>query len=114
MTERIEAPEGARGYVRYSLLRGRGVAVPRQGRPSASESPQRGSPTYCLSFDETVSFKPDGSGLVLVCRLGSLIVTQEGDPEDHVLGSLEEFRSSPRGKVVAWAQEESLLEVRAR
>ena len=55
-----------------------------------------------LDKDETLRL-PRGEGAVLRVRSGSVLVTQEGDPEDHVLGAGEEFRASGRGLAVAWA-----------
>jgi hypothetical protein len=51
----------------------------------------------------TLSFRPGPRGLVLQCQSGTLLVTQEGDPLDHVLGACDEFRTDGRGLVVVWA-----------
>ena len=46
---------------------------------------------------------PRGERTVLRVRSGCVLVTQEGDPEDHVLSAGDEFRASGRGLAVAWA-----------
>ncbi len=51
----------------------------------------------------TLRFRPGAGGFVLRCHSGTLVVTQEGDPLDHVLGPRDEFRTKSRGLVVAWA-----------
>jgi len=43
---------------------------------------------------------------------GSVLVTREGDPEDHVLGAGEEIVLPARGLGVAWAFTEALGSVR--
>jgi Protein of unknown function (DUF2917) len=47
----------------------------------------------------------------LRCLEGVCWVTQEGDPEDHVLGPGEEFRPSRSGQVLVWAVTEARLRV---
>ncbi len=43
---------------------------------------------------------------------GTVVVTREGDPEDHVLQAGAELRVPGRGLAVAWALEPSRVEVR--
>jgi hypothetical protein len=49
------------------------------------------------------SLRPTAPGLTLRCVSGLVVVTQKGDRDDHELGPGEEFRTSRRGLVVAWA-----------
>jgi hypothetical protein len=51
-------------------------------------------------------------GAVLRCERGLFLVTQAGDPEDHVLEEGAEHRPRPRGRVVAWALRGGVLVVR--
>lgn len=66
---------------------------------------------WAAGADSTASFAPRG-GLVLTSRSGIFLVTQEGDPADHVLVRGETFRAAPRGRVAAWALAPGVLEVR--
>ena len=56
-----------------------------------------------MHVGETLPLRPGRDGLVVRCRAGTVVVTQEGDLADHVLGASEEFRTSRRGRVVVWA-----------
>ena len=51
-------------------------------------------------------------GLELRCLSGLVVVTQKGDRDDHELYPGDEFRTSSRGLVVAWAILDSALSVR--
>lgn len=62
--------------------------------------------------DATASFRPGSAGLVLEALRGTFLVTEEGDPADHVLGRGDVFRATSRGRVAAWALEAGALEVR--
>ncbi len=64
-----------------------------------------------LDKDQTVRLTPGRGGVVLRAERGCLLVTQEGDPEDHVLGPGDELRMSGRGLAVAWALSPSSLAV---
>ena len=57
------------------------------------------------------SLHPTARGLELRCVSGLVVVTQEGDRDDHVLYPGDEFRTSRRGRVVAWAMLDSRLTV---
>lgn len=59
--------------------------------------------------DATVAFRPGRAGLDLRCQSGLFLVTQEGDPDDHVLAAGDSFRTASRGRVVAWAFEAGVL-----
>ena len=58
--------------------------------------------TMPLAQNGTLALRP-GRGLAVTCRSGTLVVTQTGDPEDHVLQVGEAFRPARRGLVVVWA-----------
>ncbi len=59
--------------------------------------------TRALLENGTLPLRPRARGLSVACRVGTLVVTQEGDPQDHVLVPGEAFRAAPRGLVVVWA-----------
>jgi hypothetical protein len=65
-----------------------------------------------LGKDATVRLPRWRKGLVARVERGTLIVTQAGDPEDHVLAAGDEVRLPPGGLAVAWALTPSLLAVR--
>ena len=49
------------------------------------------------------SLRPAACGLALRCPSGLVVVTQKGDRDDQELYPGDEFRTSSRGLVVAWA-----------
>ncbi|MEW5721665.1 MAG: DUF2917 domain-containing protein, partial [Thermodesulfobacteriota bacterium] len=53
----------------------------------------------------------DRVGARIQCVKGTLWVTQENDPNDHVLESGDQFTVTLRGKVVVQAMKESFLRV---
>ena len=63
--------------------------------------------TFALARDATLS---PANGLVRVDR-GTVILTQSGDLDDHVLEVGAEFRPAPRGRVVIWALDEALVTI---
>ncbi len=65
------------------------------------------------AVDGTAVFPPGPAGLALTCRAGTFLVTQEGDPMDHVLEAGDRFRTTSRGRVAAWALRAGTLEVGA-
>lgn len=67
--------------------------------------------TWALSENRTLPLDPSGRGLAVTCRSGTLLVTQEGDPLDHVLGPGEAFLAAPRGLVVVWALSDGAVAV---
>jgi hypothetical protein len=71
-----------------------------------------GPGTLRVRENGTVRFRPGRGGLALRCLGGSFLVTQEGDPSDHVLARADEFRTASRGLVVAWALAEGTLGAR--
>jgi Protein of unknown function (DUF2917) len=62
-----------------------------------------------MALDETVRLIPARKGLGLYVRRGCLLVTQEGDLQDHVLEASDELRLTGPGVVVAWALSPSNL-----
>jgi Protein of unknown function (DUF2917) len=69
-------------------------------------------PGDCLALgrDATLSLRP-GAARSLRSLRGTLLVTQSGDPRDHVLEPGDRFDPARRGRVVAWAMTEACLEV---
>ena len=67
--------------------------------------------TWAISENRTLPLRPAGRGLDVTCRAGTLLVTQEGDPLDHVLGPGDAFRAAPRGLVVVWALSDGAVAV---
>ncbi|BDG10559.1 DUF2917 domain-containing protein [Anaeromyxobacter paludicola] len=61
-----------------------------------------------LRRDATWRLQP-GAGARVRCESGELLVTQAGDPRDHVLQAGQEVRLRSRGLVVAWALADSVL-----
>ncbi len=64
-----------------------------------------------LERDDTLSFRPTPGGLDIRSLLGTLLVTQERDPEDHVLAPGAAFRAAGRGVVVVWALSDASVAV---
>ena len=64
-----------------------------------------------LARDATLRLRAGGAGLVLRATSGCVLVTREGDRDDHVLEPGEELRLEGRGLVVAWALAPSRLAV---
>ncbi len=56
-----------------------------------------------LPRDGTLSLRPGRAGLEILGQRGLVLVTQEGDAIDHVVGPGERFRASGRGRVAVWA-----------
>ncbi len=79
-----------------------GLAWPRPGPGSTARA-------HRLARDGTLAFRPGRAGLTLTCESGVFLVTQEGDPEDHVLGAGDAFRTRTPGRVVAWAFQAGVL-----
>jgi len=74
--------------------------------------------SWTLAADETRRLEGGRAGPVVVrVQRGLLLVTREGDPEDHVLSAGQEAAFPARGRIAAWALEPaqaSVREVRAR
>jgi len=69
--------------------------------------------TWDLARDATLRIRPGRRGVALRADRGCVLVTQPGDPEDHVLEAGEEVRLPRGGLVVAWALEAARLVVGA-
>lgn len=65
-----------------------------------------------LPEDATLRLPPGKNGVIVRVVRGSVLVTQQGDPEDHVLGPGEELRLAHTGLAVAWALSAAALVVR--
>jgi hypothetical protein len=66
---------------------------------------------FTLHDNGTVRLLPRAEGLRLRAERGTFLVTQEGDPEDHVLRDRGEVRTGRRGLVVVWALSDGAFEV---
>ncbi len=95
----------ARGALAAALERVRGWWA-RRARPATERF-------WEAAVDGTAAFRPGSMGLALTCRAGTFLVTQEGDPVDHVLEAGDSFRTTSRGRVAAWALRPGTLEVGA-
>lgn len=67
--------------------------------------------TLDLPRDGTVRLPPGRGETVVRAVLGTVVVTREGDPEDHVLTPGAELRLPPAGLAVAWAMAASRIQV---
>lgn len=56
-----------------------------------------------LARDATVRLEAGGRGIQLRADRGTVLVTREGDREDHVLEAGETLLVTGKGLVVAWA-----------
>ena len=65
-----------------------------------------------LKRDATLALPRGASGARVQVLRGAVLVTQAGDPEDHVLRTGEVLTLPPGGLVVAWALEPSTVAVR--
>lgn len=66
---------------------------------------------FTLHDNGTIRLQPRAQGLRLRAERGTFLVTQEGDPEDHVLSPTQELRTARRGLVVVWALSDGAVEV---
>ena len=62
-----------------------------------------GAGVHELAQDVTLRLRPGRAELALRVTAGCVLVTYEGDLDDHVLGPGDELRLSGRGLAVAWA-----------
>lgn len=67
--------------------------------------------TLDLERDGTVRLPPGRGDTVVRVVLGTVVVTREGDAEDHVLVAGQELRLPPVGLSVAWAMTASRIQV---
>jgi hypothetical protein len=70
--------------------------------------------TWTRELPENATLRlPSGrNGVIVRVVRGSVLVTQEGDPDDHVLGAGEELRLARTGLAVAWALSAAAVVVR--
>jgi hypothetical protein len=61
--------------------------------------------SWRLGKDETSHLSGARGRVAIRVESGLVLVTREGDPEDHLLRAGEAVVLPPRGKVVAWALE---------
>jgi hypothetical protein len=66
-----------------------------------------------LARDQVLRLPAGREGSWIRVEAGTVVVTREGDPADHVLQAGAELRLPGRGLAVAWALEPSQIEVRA-
>ncbi len=90
-----------------SLERSLGVALRVVSRSRARER------TLDLGRDETWSRAFGARGAEVRCARGMVLVTREGDPEDHVLSGGASFTARGPGRVAVWALEPARVQVRA-
>jgi len=67
--------------------------------------------TLDLPRDATVRLPPGRGETVVRAVLGTVVVTREGDLEDHILTPGAELRLPPAGLAVAWAVAASRIQV---
>jgi hypothetical protein len=72
-------------------------------RPGHGERLEPPPGCWQVRDNETLSLRPGRGGVLLRPQRGTFLVTQEGDPLDHLLGQGDEFRAAGRRLVVAWA-----------
>ncbi len=85
----------------------------RTWRGWASGSGGPGDQVRALGRDEVLRLPGSRDGSWIRVESGTVVVTREGDPEDHVLEAGAELRVPGRGLAVAWALAPSRVEVRA-
>jgi hypothetical protein len=68
---------------------------------------------WSLADGATLRLEPRGAPLAIRCFRGTSIITQEGDPVDHVLEAGEALVTRSRGVVVVWAISDGELGARA-
>jgi hypothetical protein len=73
----------------------------------------RGEESWQLGENETSHLSGSHGPVAIRVESGLVLVTREGDPEDHVLRAGEAVVLPSHGKVVAWALEPARAKVRA-
>ncbi len=66
--------------------------------------------TWVLQENATLRL-PAGDGVVVRIERGTVLVTQEGDLDDHVLELGDELVLSRSGRAVAWALTDAALSI---
>ncbi len=80
-------------------------------RIGTASSSARGA--WELDENEVISLPRSGNATVVRVDRGTVLVTQEGDREDHVLEAGDELALRRRGRAVAWAFTGATLSLRA-
>jgi DUF2917 family protein len=71
-----------------------------------------GCGSWAVEDNRTLRLWPGRDGLLVGCDTGSVLVTLQGDPEDHVLEVGQELHVCGRGLVVVWALSNASVTVR--
>jgi hypothetical protein len=79
---------------------------------TTSARSERALETRELALDKTMRIARRGRNVVVEVERGVVLVTREGDPEDHVLERGMALRLPGEGLVVAWALAPSTVSVR--
>lgn len=91
----------------------RGV-LPRRKEAVMKRSTKTTQGTWELERDATLRLAAGREGILLRAERGTVLVTREGDAEDHVVVPGEPLLVTGKGLVVAWALEPSRLNVALR
>ncbi len=83
-----------------------------QRRWQRSQGERGGDEVRVLGRDQVLRLPGGREGSWVRVESGMVVVTREGDPEDHVLEAGAALRVPGRGLAVAWALEPSRVEVR--
>jgi hypothetical protein len=62
-------------------------------------------------LEENATLRLPGDAAVVRVERGTVLVTQEGDPDDHVLEPGDELELSCAGRAVAWAFTDAALSI---
>jgi hypothetical protein len=92
------------------LMRARGLREAMRGL-FARRDDGRGERRLELARDETWSAVVDGKGLEVRCASGLVMITCEGDPEDHVLSAGSVFVARRPGRLAIWALEPARVRI---
>ncbi|BDG09830.1 DUF2917 domain-containing protein [Anaeromyxobacter paludicola] len=78
-----------------------------------SIAPPRAAVTGTVDLDEGKAWSAEGRrhGVAIRCETGTVWITVEGDPEDHVLQAPAVFETHGRGRVAAQALQKSRITV---
>jgi hypothetical protein len=98
--------QGPRHLRRWSLVE------PVAAQLSARTGRAPGTLRVALAANATLCLRPGSRRLALTCEAGTLLVTQEGDYEDHVLEPRDERVVTGRGRVVVWALRAGAVAIR--
>lgn len=71
------------------------------------------SQPWPLHDNGTMSLRPGAGGVVVRIDRGQVLLTQEGDRDDHVLGPGDAYRAAGRKAVVLWALSEASVALSA-